>query len=41
MNALNCEEFDADILEELWDQCKLNSKGQAKVADFIENIIKA
>lgn len=33
--------FDAETFQELWDQCKLNSKGEAKVADFIDNLLKA
>ncbi len=41
LEQLNGGPFDQETFEELWDQCKLNSKGEAKVQDFMEFIIKA
>lgn len=41
LNSLGGQEFDADIFEQLWEQCKLNSQGNTKVANFVDNLIRA
>jgi len=35
------EEFDSEIFDQLWEQCKLNSQGKSKVSIFADKIIQA
>lgn len=37
---LNSGEFDQETYEEIWDQCKLNSKGEVRLSDFIDVILR-
>ena len=41
LEKLSGEEFDEDILEQLWEQCRLNSQGKTKVGSFLDNAIRA
>ena len=41
MNSLSDGDFDQDIFEQLWEQCKLNSQGQTKIDSFLDTIIRA
>ena len=41
LNGLNGSQFDQDIFNQLWDECKVNSAGEAKVSDFANLILKA
>ena len=41
ISKMNGESFDLDTFNELWDQCKQNSKGEVKVAEFMEYVRKA
>lgn len=41
LEQLNEGPFDKETFDELWDQCKLNSKGEVKVEDLMEFVIKA
>jgi hypothetical protein len=40
ISKLNTSEFDEETFEEIWDQCKLNSKGEVRLSDFIEVLLK-
>ena len=41
ISKLNGGLFDRNIFQEIWDQCKINSKGEVKVAEFMEYILRA
>lgn len=41
LEQLNEGPFERETFDELWDQCKLNSKGETKVEEFMEFFIKA
>ena len=41
LGRLAQDDFDVDILEQLWEQCRLNSQGKTKIDTFIDNLIRA
>ena len=41
MSRLNGSPFDEDLHEQLWDQCKHNSYGKAKLLDYAGFIVDA
>lgn len=41
ISKLNSFAFDEETYEEIWDQCKLNSKGEVRISDFMDYLIKA